>query len=253
MKIAWESQGAGAPLLLIHGPRLRAPGLGAACASCSPRRYRVISFDNRGIGESEIAARAVHRRGAGAATPCRCSTRPASSARTCVGASLGGLVAQELALGSARARRQARARVHHAGRAGVVPDARGDGAADGRGADAGARLALRRFVENALAPGRPTRARRRILAYRQAQPPDGGWAAQAAAGAASTRTTGWRGSPRRRSSSRGRQTWSSTRATRHLLADRDSGCAARARRGRRPPLLLGAARRVRRGRRGVSR
>jgi pimeloyl-ACP methyl ester carboxylesterase len=44
-------------------------------------------------------------------------------------------------------------------------------------------VALRRFVENALAPGSPLVDE--VFAYRQRHPPDpAGWAAQAAAGAA---------------------------------------------------------------------
>ena len=46
-------------------------------------------------------------------------------------------------------------------------------------------VALRRFVENALAPGAPESLVDEIFVYRQAHPPDpAGWAAQAGAGAA---------------------------------------------------------------------
>ena len=52
MRIAWEEQGKGAPLLLIQG-------LGYGRWSWEPivpalaERYRVLRFDNRGIGESD--------------------------------------------------------------------------------------------------------------------------------------------------------------------------------------------------------
>jgi 3-oxoadipate enol-lactonase len=46
------------------------------------------------------------------------------------------------------------------------------------------RVALRRFVENALAPSTPTGLAEEIYAYRLTNPPDAaGWGAQAAAGA----------------------------------------------------------------------
>ena len=44
----------GAPVLLIHGLGYDARRLGAAAASGSPGATGVLSFDNRGIGESEI-------------------------------------------------------------------------------------------------------------------------------------------------------------------------------------------------------
>ena len=83
MKIAWESTGKGPPLLLIQGLGYGrwgwepiVPGLAA--------RHRVIAFDNRGIGESDKPkGRTRPRRWP--ATRCRCSTRRASSVRTCSG------------------------------------------------------------------------------------------------------------------------------------------------------------------------
>ena len=55
MKIAWEERGSGAPLLLIQG-------LGYARWSWEPivpglaEHFRVLFFDNRGIGESDKPA-----------------------------------------------------------------------------------------------------------------------------------------------------------------------------------------------------
>src|SRR2546423_15663742 len=53
MRIAWESRGEGDPVLMIHG-------LGYARWGWEPvaeplaRRFRLLLFDNRGIGESEV-------------------------------------------------------------------------------------------------------------------------------------------------------------------------------------------------------
>ena len=96
MKIKWESTGEGTPLLLIQGlgygrwgwdPII--PGLAA--------RHRVVTFDNRGIGESDkpqgpytaaqMAGDALH------------VLDEAGIGRAHVfGASLGGMIAQELAV-----------------------------------------------------------------------------------------------------------------------------------------------------------
>ena len=65
--------------------RLHARRAGGRCASGSRRRYRVISFDNRGIGESEIPPGPYTRRGARRRRRAACSTRPGSSAHTCSG------------------------------------------------------------------------------------------------------------------------------------------------------------------------
>jgi pimeloyl-ACP methyl ester carboxylesterase len=53
VRIKWESQGDGAPVLLMHGLGYTRKGWGPLRALLA-RRYCVISYDNRGIGESEI-------------------------------------------------------------------------------------------------------------------------------------------------------------------------------------------------------
>ena len=94
-------------------------------------------------------------------------------------------------------------------------------------------VALRRFVENALAPGAPAALVDEIFAYRQAHPPDpAGWAAQAAAGAAwdaGGRPGADRGADARRHRHRRQR-----RRPAQLAAARraDPGRAARADRGR---------------------
>ena len=254
MKIAWESQGDGAPLLLIQG-----------------------------LGYARWGWEPVVPRRSPSATACSRSTTAASASPTSppgpytaremaddalqvldeagverahvLGASLGGMIAQELAVaapervdklvlccttpgGAGRACRCRSVTVQlFAEAATLAPE-----------------VALRRFVENALGAEPPAGARRRALrAAALANPPDpAGWQAQAAAGTTfAGRRRRDRGADARRA--RARPTTSSTRATRTLLAERIAGARVELLDGRRAPVLLGAARRVRQDRRGVPR
>ena len=97
-RIYWEERGSGEPLLLIMGLGVTLEGwsrLGPALA----RRYRTILFDNRGVGRSDVpagpyaidtmaddAAAVLDAAGVGRAHVC--------------GFSMGGMIAQELALRS---------------------------------------------------------------------------------------------------------------------------------------------------------
>ena len=183
-RIAWERHGAGTPLLLIHG-------LGYARWGWEPvlpglaERFDVLVFDNRGIGESdappgpytvpqlaEDAARVLDEAGVDRAHV--------------VGTSLGGMVAQELALSHPeRVDRLVLACTTPGGpKAHPMPDT--TVALMVEAATLEPEVALRRFVENALAPRtvseRPELVERILthrLATRQAAE---AWAAQAAAG-----------------------------------------------------------------------
>jgi pimeloyl-ACP methyl ester carboxylesterase len=146
------------------------------------QRYRVLSYDNRGIGESEIppgpytveelardAGQVLDEAGVGRAHV--------------VGASLGGFAAQALAADRPE-------RVHRLvlvgtspGGPGAYPLPEGTLRLMAEAPSLEPHVALRRFVENAVAPGSPAELVDEIYVYRQAHPPDpGGWAAQAAAG-----------------------------------------------------------------------
>ena len=61
MRIGWESQGEGAPVLLVHGLGYTRQGWGPQ-RELLARRYRVLSYDNRGIGESEIGRASCRER-----------------------------------------------------------------------------------------------------------------------------------------------------------------------------------------------
>ena len=185
MRIAWERHGSGAPVLLVHG-------LGYARWGWEPvlpalaERFDVILFDNRGIGESdappgpysvpELAADAV-----------QVLDEAGVERAHVVGTSLGGMIAQEVALAYPdRVDRLVLACTTPGGpRAYPMPQVTVD--LIGRRATLEPSVALRLFVENALA--RTTVETRpeiveRILAHRIAttQAPTA-WAAQAAAGA----------------------------------------------------------------------
>ena len=182
MKIAWESRGDGPPLLLIHG-------LGYARWGWEPvvdrlaERFRVLVFDNRGIGESEVppgpytaaemaedAVRVLDEAGVGRAHV--------------VGTSLGGMVAQELALAHPERVDGLVLACTTPGGAGAFPLPQRTLALMAEAPSLAPEVALRRFVENALADDAPEELVDRIYARRLASPPDpAGWQAQAAAGA----------------------------------------------------------------------
>jgi pimeloyl-ACP methyl ester carboxylesterase len=179
--IAWDEVGAGEPVLLIHG-------LGYGRWGWEPLlplladQFRVISFDNRGIGESAVPPGPYSSREMAGDALAVLDAAGVQRAHV-VGTSLGGMIAQELAL-------EAPARVDR-----LVLIATTPGATDGypmpaatlqlmtEAANLAPEVALRRFIENALGSEPDRDLVERILAHRLAAPQDpAGWAAQAAAG-----------------------------------------------------------------------
>lgn len=180
VRIAWESRGEGPPLLLIHG-------LGYARWGWEPvadglaERFRVLLYDNRGIGESEAppgpytveqlagdALRVLDDAGVERAHVC--------------GTSLGGMAALQLALDTpARVDRLVLA-CTYAGGADVFPMPAVTGSLFEESAAWEPELRYRAFVENALRPRAPAATVDRILAHRlaTAQPLEH-WQWQAAA------------------------------------------------------------------------
>ena len=176
MRLAWERLGEGPPLLLIQG-------LGYARWGWEPvleplaRSFEVILFDNRGIGgsdappgpytTSELAADAVQvldEAGVGRAHV--------------LGTSLGGMVAQELALSHPERVEKLVLACTTPGGSDAFPMPEQTVALMTNGAT------LREFVGNALAPPPDERLVEAILVHRErtAQPLEA-WSAQAAAGA----------------------------------------------------------------------
>jgi pimeloyl-ACP methyl ester carboxylesterase len=96
VRIAWEERGSGEPLLLIQG-------LGYARWGWEPvvgplaERHRVLFFDNRGIGESDKPAGPYTAR-LMADDALQVLDEAGVGRAHVVGASLGGMVAQELAV-----------------------------------------------------------------------------------------------------------------------------------------------------------
>ena len=184
-RIGWERHGAGAPVLLIHGlgyarwgwePVL--PGLAA--------RFEVVLLDNRGIGESD-APPGPYTVAEMAADAVQVLDEAGIERAHVVGTSLGGMIAQELALTHpGRVDRLVLACTTPGGpKAHPMPQVTVALLAEAASLEPA--VALRRFVENALAPAtvreRPEVVER-ILAHRLATPQaPAAWAAQATAGA----------------------------------------------------------------------
>jgi pimeloyl-ACP methyl ester carboxylesterase len=181
LKLAWDSEGEGSPLLLVHGLGYTRQGWGPV-RQLLARRYRVLSFDNRGIGESEIPP-GPYTVDELADDVLQVLDEAGAARAHLLGASLGGMVAQLVA-----AEHPDRVdRLVLVGTTPGGPDAfplpQQTLALMAEAATLPPEVALRRFVENALAPG--SALADDVYAYRRSYPPDpAGWAAQAAAGAA---------------------------------------------------------------------
>jgi 3-oxoadipate enol-lactonase len=183
MRIAWESQGEGAPLLLVHGLGYTREGWGPLRERLA-RRYRVLSYDNRGIGESEIPP-GPYSVAELAGDAAQVLDEAGVERAHVLGASLGGFVAQVLAAGRPERVERLVLVSTSPGGAGAFPLPEGTLRLMAEAPALEPAVALRRFVENAVAPETPPALVDEIYAYRQAHPPDpAGWAAQAAAGAA---------------------------------------------------------------------
>ena len=176
MKIAWERQGSGEPLLLIQG-------LGYARWGWEPvarplaRSFEVLLFDNRGIGESD-APQGPYSVAEMAGDAVQVLDEAGVEQAHVVGTSLGGMIAQELALEHPeRVGKLVLACTTPGGpRAYPMPQPTVDLML--------ARASLREFTENALAPADRPDLVERILVHRERtaqgfEP----WSAQAAAGA----------------------------------------------------------------------
>jgi 3-oxoadipate enol-lactonase len=177
MKIAWERHGAGPPVLLIHG-------LGYARWGWEPvverlaRTFEAILFDNRGVGESD-APPGPYTAAEMAADAVQVLDEAGVECAHVVGTSLGGMIAQELALGHPE-------RVNRLVLACTTPGGPQAFPMPQRTVELmQARATLREYVENALEPDPRLELVDRILVHRERtaqgfEP----WAAQAAAGAA---------------------------------------------------------------------
>lgn len=182
MKIAWEERGSGAPLLLIQG-------LGYARWSWEPvvpglaERYRVLFFDNRGIGESDKPGGPYSAREM-AEDALQVLDEAGVDRAHVLGASLGGMIAQELAASAPERVDRLILCCTTAGGAESMPMPEVTVKLFAEAAALDPLVALRRFVENALGDPPDPALVEDLFARRVANPPDpAGWQAQAAAGA----------------------------------------------------------------------
>jgi 3-oxoadipate enol-lactonase len=181
VKIAWESKGDGAPLLLIQGLGYGrwgwepiVPGLAAD--------HRVISFDNRGIGESDKPA-GPYTAAQMAGDALQVLDEAGVERAHVVGASLGGMVAQELAVAAPDRVDRLVLCCTTPGGPDAVPMPEVTLRLFAEAPSLEPEVALRRFVENALGDDPPVELVDDLFARRLANPPDqAGWQAQAAAG-----------------------------------------------------------------------
>jgi 3-oxoadipate enol-lactonase len=177
VKLAWERLGEGPPLLLIHGLGYARWGWEPVVEPLS-RSFDVILFDNRGIGESD-APPGPYTAAELAGDAVQVLDEAGVARAHVVGTSLGGMVAQELALGRPE-------RVEKLVLACTTPGGPKAFPMPRRTVELmQARATLREYVENALEPDPRPELVDRILEHRERtaqgfEP----WAAQAAAGAA---------------------------------------------------------------------
>ncbi len=182
VRIAYESSGEGPALLLMQG-------IGYARWSWDPivpalaERFRVLSFDNRGIGESDVPAPPYTTRQLAEDAVAVLDAEGVERAHV-VGASLGGMAAQELAVRFPERVDRLVLACTTPGGAGAVPVPAQTVALMQESAMLAPEVALRRFVENALAPHADQSLVEELYQRRLANPPDPvGWQGQAAAGA----------------------------------------------------------------------
>lgn len=180
MRIAWRSAGDGPPLLLVQGLGYGAWGWDPVVPGLA-ERFRVLVFDNRGIGDSDKPP-GPYTAAEMAGDALQVLDEAGVERAHVVGASLGGMIAQELAVAApGRVDRLVLCSTTPGGvDAFPLPEQTVKLFAEAAALDPP--VALRRFVENALAPGAGGVADE-LFARRLADPPDPvGWQGQAAAG-----------------------------------------------------------------------
>jgi pimeloyl-ACP methyl ester carboxylesterase len=180
-RIAWERRGSGPPLVLVHGLGYARWGWGPL-PELLERDFELVLLDNRGIGESEVPPGPYSAADMAQDVLGVLDATGLSRAHV-LGTSLGGMVAQELALAAPERVDRLVLVCTTPGGAGAFPLPERTLALLREAPTLDPATALRRFVANALAPDAPESLVDEITALRLANPPDqDGWQAQAAAG-----------------------------------------------------------------------
>jgi 3-oxoadipate enol-lactonase len=183
VRIAYDVRGDGPPVLFVQGHGYGRGGWGPAPERLA-ESFTVVTFDNRGFGDSDKPPGPYTTAQLAADALGVLDTAGLERAHV-VGASLGGMIAQELALAAPERVERLVLCCTTPGGAGAAPMPSRTVALMLEAPSLDPSEAQRRFVLNALAPAAPGALVDEICAYRAAHPPDpAGWQALAAAGAA---------------------------------------------------------------------
>jgi 3-oxoadipate enol-lactonase len=178
VRIAYDVHGAGEPLLMIMGLGYGRWGWDPVVEPLAAR-YRVITFDNRGIGDSDKPPGPYTAEQMAGDALAVLDAAGVAHAHV-LGASLGGAVAQELALRHAERLDKLVLMATMSGMTNMHPIPAQTMQLMAEAATLEPAAALRRFVENALEPEPEPALVDRLVELRTANPPDpAGWAAQA--------------------------------------------------------------------------
>jgi 3-oxoadipate enol-lactonase len=182
LKLAHETVGDGPPLLLMQGLGYARGGWGPSVELLA-ERFRVTFYDNRGIGESDKPAGPYTTEQLAEDAVAVLDEVGVERAHV-VGASLGGMAAQELALAQPERVDRLVLACTTPGGEHARPTPAPTVALFAEAPTLAPEDALRKFVANALSANAPDELVDEIYRWRLANPPDpAGWQAQAAAAA----------------------------------------------------------------------
>lgn len=180
--IAWERRGAGAPLLLVQGVGLARWGWGPATELLA-ERFEVLVYDNRGIGES-AAPPGPYSVAMLANDALQVLDEAGVSSAHVLGASLGGMVAQQLAVEHPDRVERLVLCCTTPGRSDAFPVPEPTVRLLAEAAALDRETAITRFTRNALSAGASDELVAQIVRLRLEKPQDvAAWGAQVAAGA----------------------------------------------------------------------
>jgi pimeloyl-ACP methyl ester carboxylesterase len=182
VSIAWERHGAGPPLILVQGIGLARWGWGRA-ADLLAERFEVLVYDNRGIGESD-APPGPYSIPILAEDALQVLDDAGASRAHVLGASLGGMVAQQLAVDHPERVERLVLCCTTPGRSDAFPVPEPTVRLLAEAAALDRETAITKFTRNALSAGASDELVERIVRLRLQKPQEvPAWGAQVAAGA----------------------------------------------------------------------